>query len=205
MKNFKSLGWLALSALLVFSSCNKDDDDDEPQPQPKPTESYSVTVGDEDFEVGKVLDSFMVASQYRTETSVFSSTIKENIVTIQMFGQQGNNSLEVGVSSPYRTTEGDNPGVEKKSYTREGDDCIEEGNSQICDRFEFVYTKYESNGTTTVYTFNSKSAYGSMEITRFDTNNKRVTAVFDAMAYTSDESDSIKIEGEAKYVPFEMY
>jgi hypothetical protein len=203
MKNFKSLGWLALSALLVFSSCNKDDDDDEPQPQPKPTENYSVTVDGEEFEVGKVLDSFMVVSVYETTISNFSSTIRENNITITMFGAQNNNTVQIAAINPYRTTEGDDPGIEKKNYMKEGDDCIQVNNTDICDRFAFTYTKNENDGTTTVYTYNSKSAYGSMEVTRFDTNDQRVTAVFDAMAYTSDESDSIKIEGEAKYVHFD--
>ncbi|MDR9399235.1 MAG: hypothetical protein RI562_09240 [Salibacter sp.] len=201
-KSFKSLGWLALFALFVFLSCNKDDD--KPQPQPKPTEEYSITVGDEGFQVGKVLDSFMVASEYRNIISNSSSTTRESSVTIQIYGQENNNILQITAVNPYKTTNIENSGIEEKNYTRKGDECIQESNTETCDRFQFSYTKNEGNGTTILYNSSPTSAYGSMEVIRFDTNDQRVTAVFEGMAYTIDESDSISIKGKAIFVPFEM-
>ena len=198
MKNFKSLGWVVLSALLVFSSC-KDDDDDDPQPKPEPREvEYSVTLGGDEFAIP---DSNAIDARYRSETTIFSSSVKDNTIEVTMIDQD-QDVITITAHKPYEVTN-DDPTIEEKNYTVEGNNCIDVGsNASLCERFSFSYLRTASNGTTTIFSSNSNAAYGSMEVTEFDTNNNRVSAVFEAMAYTSDESDSIRFEGEVTYIRY---
>jgi hypothetical protein len=198
MKNFKCLGWLALSALLVFSSCNNDDDDDDPQPKPEPKKvEFSVSLDGSDYAIP---DSNSIQAMYNIGISTTHNNVENNTLSIN-FVDENQDVITISANNPYDVSD-DNPGVEAKVYTEVGDDCIDASGAEYCERFTFSFSREEDNGTTTIFTSNTKSAYGSMEITEIDTSSNRVSVVFDAMAYTTDESDSISFEGEATYIGY---